>query len=169
MLLCMKCWLQVVFGLWPLNVGFTTMLQMTSDKGTILMQNLLETGELTMRIAILMLCRCQPVIDKCDEYHKQGQLEMEDSIVVGAMLGSQGYGIEDKRTIMLVAEQFGEHSGFMVAQQPNRLGFRHLEKFRPILMSKIESRTPTNMRAHRFGITLRSRPMFMPYKADACV
>lgn len=134
------------------------------------MQNLLKSGKLTVRIAILMLCRGQPVIDKCDEYHKvQGQLEMEDSLVVGAMLGSHSYGTKDKRPTLLVMEQNGERLSFMVAQQPNRPSFRQLENCRPILMSKIEGRTPTNMHAHRFGITLRSRPLFMPYKADACV
>ena len=59
----MSCWCQVMFSLWLLNERLVEVFHATSDKGSILMQHLLKIGELTVRIAILMLQRYQQAID----------------------------------------------------------------------------------------------------------
>lgn len=138
----MSCWCPVVFSLWPLNERLAAVFQATRNKGGILMQHQLKRGALTVRIAILMLDYYQQTIDKCDEYHKvRGNFEMDDSLPVGSILGLQGLGTKDKRTLVVATKQYGEHSGFMVAQPSNRLDVKQLEQFRLCLVAKKENQT----------------------------
>ena len=136
-----NCWCPVVFSLWPLNERLAAVFQATLDKGGILMQHQLKRGALTVRIAILMLDHYQQTIDKCDEYHRvRGNLEMDDSLPVRSILGLQGRGTKDKRTLVSAA-RIGEHSDFVVTQLLNRFDVEQLEQFRLFLVAKKENPT----------------------------
>ena len=137
-----SCWCPVVFSLWPLNERLAAVFQATRDKGGILMQHQLKRGALTVRIAILMLDHYQQTIDKCDEYHKvRGNLEMDDSLPVGSILGLHGLGTKNKWTLVMATKQNGEHSGFMVAQPSNRFDVKQLGQSRLCLAAKKENPT----------------------------